>query len=80
MEFEVLFEKSLTKSEILEWVGNRTLHIYHRQNRFSILKLEELEIYKSFVVDKGHANGLEIHVLTCNAEILIFNLTTFSAF
>lgn len=74
--FEVLFEKTVSKDELLNWIGNRTLHIYVRENRFSVLDLENLEIYKAFVVDKNHIDGLEIHVLTYNAEILVFNYET----
>lgn len=74
--FEIIFEKEVSKNEVLEWIGNRSFHIYHRQNRFEILDFQKMEIYKAFVVDTNHINGLEIHVITSNAETLIFNCKT----
>ena len=74
--FDIIFEKEVSKTEVLEWVGNRSIHIYHRQNRFSVLNFQQMEIYKAFVVDTNHVDGLEIHVITRNAETLIFNLKT----
>ena len=74
--FDVIFEKEVSKNEVLEWVGNRSIHIYHRQKRFSVLNFQQMEIYKAFVVDTNHVDGLEIHVITRNAEALIFNCKT----
>ena len=34
------------------------------------------EIHQAFLVDKGHAKGREIHVITKNAILLIFNEKT----
>ena len=74
--FDVIFQKEVSKTEVLEWVGNRSIHIYHRQKRFSVLNFQQMEIYKAFVVDTNHIDGLEIHVVTSNAETLIFNCKT----
>ena len=73
----VIRELEISKAQVLLWIENTTRHARsERQNRFSRLDKENLQVYKAFEVDKQHINGNEIHVITWQAEILIFNLET----
>lgn len=56
-----------------------TNHIKERKDRIlKYLSIKVLgDVYDSFKVDKGHINGGEIHVITTNGYILIFNSITY---
>lgn len=51
-------------------LNNKTLHALTRLKR---LKHNSRSIYKMFLVDKQHKNGLEVHVIFTDATVLIFN-------
>lgn len=57
-----------------------TMHVSERANR--IIKVEQLIVSESakeigaFIVDKGHKNGDEIHVVYNNGVVRIYNLNT----
>ena len=55
---------------------NLTKHIGQRKNRLeSYFKLKEVgSVYDSFIVDKNHENGDEVHVITSTGFIMVFNL------
>ena len=57
---------------------NLTKHIGQRKNRLeSYFKLKEVgSVYDSFIVDKNHENGDEVHVITSTGFIMVFNLKT----
>lgn len=74
--FEVLRELNITENEVREMVSNTTIHARERQNRFDKVDFENLEVFRSFEVNTGHKNGTEIHVITWDADILIFNSKT----
>ena len=59
-------------------LSNLTKHIGDRKNRLkTYFKIKEVgEVYDTFIVDKDHPNGDEIHVLTDTGFILIFNYNT----
>ncbi len=62
-------EKNLKKA-------GKSYHMNNRNNRFkNVLEIEreKLKIDKSFLVDKGHKNGQEVHVVTTNGIIFIYN-------
>ena len=48
---------------------------YERMERERLIQqIGEGEDYDEFVVDRGHRNGAELHVLTTNGIIKIYNL------
>lgn len=51
-------------------LNNKTLHALTRLKR---LKHNNRSIHKTYLVDKQHKNGLEVHVIFTDATILIFN-------
>lgn len=53
-----------------------TNHYIIRNNRFSLLKLNSWKTESQFLVDTHHADGQEIHFISCNAEIIIINAET----
>lgn len=53
-----------------------TKHAYERLIRIHNINLENNPIINSFVVDKKHSNGNEVHVILEDATILIFNQNT----
>lgn len=72
----VISKLEISTATINRWMSNATAHAHVRRNRFALVDTNGLKSHKAFVVDKGHQNGFEIHVVTFNAEILIFNLET----
>ena len=72
--FKVIRELSLTefKDCLLKRPITRTKHSFDRVNR------EDLSspIEKVSLIDKGHRNGPEIHILTSSATISILNAKT----
>lgn len=74
--FEIISQIKITYSDLKNWIGKRTFHITERERRFQKVDLKHIHIFKVFVINTEHKNGYEIHVLTCNAEILIFNYRT----
>lgn len=77
--FKVLKEVEVSKDMLNKMVNNARLHVYDRKNRFDLLDMDTLKIWKSFFVDKGHIDGIEVHVITWNAEIIICNVRDRSA-
>lgn len=71
------YERTLSLSEILN--NKQTLHI-NKNRFFRFKKALELnnnsEIDKSFLVDKGHPNGPEIHNVSEKGIIFIINAKT----
>lgn len=63
----------ISPKEIRKMTSHVTAHVSAREKRFSLIDFSNLKVAKAFIVDDGHINGNEIHVLTFNAEILIFN-------
>jgi hypothetical protein len=59
-------------------LNNLTKHFSERETRMKIYSsIKNLgNVYDSFVVDKNHPNGDEVHVLTDTGFILIFNERT----
>lgn len=57
---------------------NLTKHIGERETRMKIYSsIKEFgNVYDSFIVDKNHPNGDEVHALTDTGFILIFNQRT----
>lgn len=74
--FDVLDTIYLSPNDVRKMTRNVTAHVSERGNRFSIIDFQNLKVIKAFIVDTGHENGFEIHALTSNAEILIFNFQT----
>jgi hypothetical protein len=69
--------KGRLKNKVLD-LSNLTKHIGERKNRLeSYFKLKEVgSVYDSFIVDKNHDNGDEVHVITSTGFIMVFNLNT----
>ena len=63
----------VSPKDIRKMLRSATVHVSAREKRFSYVDFDNLKVARSFIVDDGHINGNEIHVLTFNAEILIFN-------
>ena len=61
-------EKTLKKA-------GKSFHMNDRDNRLkTVLKIEkQMKIDRSFLVDKGHKDGQEVHVVTTNGIIFIYN-------
>lgn len=71
----------IIKSELKSFIcKNNTLHIKERQKRLTLadnlIISEKAKIIKIYVVNKGHANGDEIHVIYNNGVIKIYNAIT----
>lgn len=67
----------LSKVSILDWqVEEVTNHLLQRQDRFNSYTSQGLttDFIDGFVVDKNHVNGLEVHIITRDAFLFIFNL------
>ena len=77
--FKVLKEVEVSKDMLNKMVDNARLHVYDRKNRFDLLDMETLKIWKSFFVDKDHTDGIEVHVITDKADIIICNVRDRSA-
>ncbi len=73
----VMQVKGRLKNKELD-LTNLTKHIGQRKNRLeSYFKLKEVgSVYDSFIVDKNHENGDEVHVITSTGFIMVFNLKT----
>lgn len=66
-----LYEERVNLKEMLS--GSHTIHIdLERQNRLKLISKEH-KIDKIFLVDKGHKHGKELHIITTQSCILIFN-------
>lgn len=59
-------------------LNNLTKHIGERKNRLDVyFKVKEVGgVLDTFIVDKDHPNGDEVHVITNTGFILIFNHRT----
>jgi predicted RNA-binding protein associated with RNAse of E/G family len=59
-------------------LNNLTKHIGERKNRLDVyFKVKDIgEVFDTFIVDKDHPNGDEVHVITDTGFILIFNHRT----
>ena len=59
-------------------LSNLTKHVSERKNRLDVyFKVKDIgEVYDTFIVDKDHPNGDEVHVITDTGFILIFNHRT----
>lgn len=77
--FKVLKEVEVSKDMLNKMVDNARLHVYDRKNRFDLLDMETLKIWKSFFVDKDHTDGIEVHVITDKADIIVCNVRDRSA-
>ena len=57
---------------------NLTKHIGDRKTRLdAYFRVKDIgEVYDTFIVDKDHPNGDEVHVITDTGFILIFNYRT----
>lgn len=53
-----------------------TYHVSERQSRLALCEVLGGKPIKSIIVDKGHANGLEIHTVTSQGIVYIGNATT----
>lgn len=73
---DTIREEKISKEEVLSWKNNTTSHVLERINRLSEIDFDRMQIEIAFMVDKGHKDGYEIHVITRRAEILIFNYNT----
>lgn len=89
MKFEILRRienienKTYTKDEIVEYIKNSyTMHLKKdRQKRLNIYlsyMKDEIRFVNGFcyLVDKGHKNGYEIHLLSDDGFLFIFNYKT----
>lgn len=56
-------------------LGKLTKHISDRKSRMDkYLEVKDIgSVYECFLVDKEHINGDEVHVITTNGFIMIFN-------
>ena len=58
----------------------QTLHTNERTNRIvkveQLMREEDAKRLEAYVVDKGHSNGDEVHVLYNNGIVRIYNLRT----
>jgi len=69
----------LSKVSIIDWqVEEVTKHLLERKLRFDSYISEGLttDFIDGFVVDKNHINGLEVHIITQDAFLFIFNLNS----
>lgn len=61
-------------------VKENTNHVLERAERDRIanqlIKIENGKICKIMLIDKGHANGLEVHVIYNNGVVKIYNYDT----
>lgn len=46
----------------------------HKREKFINKYLNEGHVIDGFIVDKGHKNGAEVHSLTDNGIIIVYNL------
>lgn len=77
--FKVIKEVEVSKSILKTMVENGRQHLQDRQNRLDLLDLDTLTIWKSFFVDKDHADGIEVHIITDKADIIVCNVKDRSA-
>ena len=58
----------------------KTLHVASRSHRLQVaqrlISEESAKVYKIAIVDKGHKNGNEIHVIYNNGIVKIYNANT----
>ncbi len=65
---------NITEKELKR--AGKSFHMNDRNNRLeTVLKIEnkQMKIDKSFLVDKGHKDGQEVHIVTENGIIFIYN-------
>lgn len=59
--------------------GN-TIHVVNRSKRLQIaqrlINEESAKVYKIAIVDKGHKNGEEVHVIYNNGIVKVYNANT----
>ena len=73
---DVIREEKISKTDLLNWINNSTLHAHERENRFAEINYDNMKIATTFLVDKNHKDGYELHIITWNAEIIIVNYDT----
>lgn len=71
----------IVKTELKQFIiKDNTLHTKEREKRLTLANnliiQEKGKIIKIYVVNKGHANGDEIHVIYNNGIIKIYNANT----
>ena len=89
MKFEILKKfnnmesKTYTKNEIIEYIKNSyTMHLKNdrqkRLNTYLSYMKNEIRFLNGFcyLVDKGHKNGYEIHLLSEQGFLFVFNYNT----
>lgn len=68
------------KLNIKGWRKNMTLHLNnerrHRYKVFNDLKLFNAGVIGVWLVDKGHRNGKEIHVINHKGVVSVYNANT----
>lgn len=71
--------------QIIEYIDNFTTcgdtsHVVKRSKRLQVaqrlINEESAKVYKIAIVDKGHKNGAEIHVIYNNGIVKIYNENT----
>lgn len=66
-----LYKERVSLKDMLS--ENYTLHVNsERQDRLKLISKKH-KIDKIFLIDKGHKNGKELHIITTQSCILIFN-------
>ena len=75
---KTLKEITVTNAQFKDWfLNNQSKHLTERQPRITLfLSQSRHRIVSSFLVDKGHRNGNEIHCLMSTGSIIIFNENT----
>ena len=68
--------RKLEQAHFNEFSTDRmTQHLIDRLERLKIYRDDEVFLH-GFIVDKQHKNGLEVHIISENGLIYIFNLHT----
>lgn len=71
--------------EIIGYINNfttcgNTLHVVKRSQRAQIAQRliteEHAKVYKIAIIDKGHENGAEVHVIYNNGIVKVYNANT----
>lgn len=70
-----LKETFVSGAQFKEWfTNNQSEHLKERKPRIRLFYRQKTHrIVSSFIVDKGHKNGNEIHCLTDSGAVVIFN-------
>lgn len=71
--------------EVIGYIDNfttcgNTSHVVTRSNRAQVaqrlINEEQAKVYKIAIVDKGHENGAEVHVIYNNGIVKVYNANT----